>query len=680
MSRALVTPRRLSQALAIALAAGLSSTCGAATDSHPAAFSFTHAGSASTGLVSLLATYTTPTTTAAPAIALPLFDRTLGHLNKVTVSVSTTTSTFAVGPTGLLSLVAAGVATRQLGYTVSAGTSTGADGNQVVSTGAALLTLLASGTVEIGGAPLASSVVFTAEADLQRFTGPGSANLALSATDTLSVSTLVSVANGAGMSGSGTYAGTAAVTYDYTPYRLAGRVFNDANQDGLRGATEAGTGLALYAKLLSATGTVLQATAVDPATGLYGFDVAAGSYRVMIDDNATAADTTPLVPPAGWSATSPVTPLRVAVVTNDLPGQDFGLVQATAVSGRLYVDDGAGGGTPNDGVRNGGEAGLPGRAMQLLDAGGNVLATAATAADGRYRLYIPATVSNGSALRIAPAVDASLRVTGAVAGSSGGTFDPAQRGLGFAFSNLVALAGIDIGAVVVAVPTAAGLQAGMPGTVLFFRHRYTAPTAGQLSLSTGHAGPADLTWSEDVYLDANGNGTIDGGETPVSGALGVVTGQVVWVIVKVTLPAYAAANVRLHTLLRADLALANAVPAATVSSSVMDDAVVLSADGGALQLFKTVSVDTASPGSTVTYTIRFVNLGTGPISHLQVNDETPPFTTFVSATGATLPASLSTTTTTLPTAGTSGALQWTFTGALAPNAEGSVQFVVQVAG
>ncbi len=681
MPCALAPTRRLRRALATALLAVPPWTCQAATDTHAAPFSFNHAGAVSTGLLAVAGTFSTPTTTAAPAIALPLFDRSLGHLNKVTVNVSTSSATFAVGPTGLLSLVASGTATRQLGYTVAAGASTASDSSQVATSGAALLTLLASGAVEIGGAPLASSQTFSAEADLQRFTGPGNATVAISATDTLAVFTLVSIANGAGLTGSGTYAGTASVAYDYTPYRLSGTVFGDTDRDGQRSSGETGTGLALYAKLVSvASGLVLQTTSVDPATGRYGFDVPAGSYRVLIDDNASTADTTPLLPPPGWSATQPTALLRAATVTNDLPGQDFGLAPGTAVSGRLFVDDGAGGGIANDGVRNGGERGFAGRVVQALDAAGNVLASAATAADGSYRLYLPATVANGAPLRLAPLSDGSLRVTGVAAATSGGVFDAARQGLVFAFSNAAAVPGIDFGAIPVAVPTAAGAQAGMPGAVLFFRHRYVATTAGQLSLSTSHTGPDNVTWSDDVYLDTNGNGSIDPGETPLSAPVSVAAGQSVWFIVKLTLPAYALASARLHTVLRADLLLANASPAATVSSSVLDDAQVLASEGSALQLIKSVSADTAAPGSTVVYTIRFVNLGSGPITHLQINDETPPFTTFVSAAAPTLPGSLASATTTLPAAGAGGPLQWTFTGELAPNAEGSVQFVVQVAG
>ena len=168
--------------------------------------------------MSLLATSPATQVSTAPAIAFPMFDASVGKLTGVSLAVVTTKSTFSVSPSGRPSLVSTATATRSLGYTITAGATSASDGNSVLSSGAGLVTLLGLGTAEIGGAPLARTTSFSANADLVNFVGNGNVALAITATDALTVSTVLSVANGAGFQGSGQYAGTATLTYTYTAY------------------------------------------------------------------------------------------------------------------------------------------------------------------------------------------------------------------------------------------------------------------------------------------------------------------------------------------------------------------------------------------------------------------------------------------------------------------------------
>ena len=95
---------------------------------------------------------------------------------------------------------------------------------------------------------------------------------------------------------------------------------------------------------------------------------------------------------------------------------------------------------------------------------------------------------------------------------------------------------------------------------------------------------------------------------------------------------------------------------------------------GDLQLIKEVSTPTARPGDNVTYTIRYSNRGTTPLSGLVINDVVPQFTTFVGQTNGPLPAGL-----TGPTFAQNGRfLKWTFGGPLAPGLGGFVTFTVKV--
>lgn len=649
----------------------------AAVDPHSNAFSFVHTGEVATPLISVLGYFSNPTIVSSPAVALPQFDPSLGRLTKATVVVTTSTATFVVSPQGVLSLISGASITRNLRYTVTAGATTGTGANEVTTTGGSLLTLLGLGSATLGGAPLANTSEFTSLVDLGRFTGAGTVSVGLTATDTLSIFTLVSVADGAGLKGTGTYAGTATVNYEYTPWTLAGTVYKDADHDGFRSAGEAATGLTLYAKLLSAAGgPVVQTTPVDPVTGFYAFAAPGGNYRIVIDDNASASDVTALQPPAGWTATQSASLWRDVSVTGNLANQDFGLVQATGIAGIVFKDVGSGGGTANDGVRNGSEPGAGGQTVQLLDAGGAVLDSTVTTPDGAFRLFVPAAVANASTLRTRLLDDGVLLATGAAAGTTGGTYDRSGRSLSFVFSNASAYAGIALGGV--PVPTLSGtrMQAGVPGAVLFYAHRFVANTAGKVSFSTSHGLPPDVRWSEAVYLDANGNGQLDAGESPVSGAIDVVAGQILAVILKIAVPEAAAGNQRLETVLKADLVLTNAAPPLTVATGVTDYSVVLPLGGASLVLSKSVNVPTAAPGATLVYTIQFTNRGTNTLKNLVLTDVTPAYTTYLSAATLTMPAALSAAALVAPSVGASGAVQWTFGGELAPGAAGSVQFSV----
>jgi len=98
-----------------------------------------------------------------------------------------------------------------------------------------------------------------------------------------------------------------------------------------------------------------------------------------------------------------------------------------------------------------------------------------------------------------------------------------------------------------------------------------------------------------------------------------------------------------------------------------------------LRLEKVVDKATALPGANLTYTVTFINDSTSPISNLKVSDSTPAYTTFVSAAcGSPLPNSLTACAITAPTVGQTGAIQWTYTGSLAPSQTGTVTFVVKI--
>ncbi len=211
--------RRVAQALGLVSTLALAIPACANTSAPPgASFAISHAGAVDSGLISVLGTFSSTSVSAAPTLRFPRFDPSTGHLDSVTVAVNTSSSTFAIVPSGVLSLVSFASASRSINYAITAGSTYAADGVTRVDSGGVLLTLLGIGGSEIGGAQVAKTTAFNGAADLANFAGAGTVAVDVSAVDTLSVSTLLSLVNGAGFSGSGACAGSVSVTYAWTPY------------------------------------------------------------------------------------------------------------------------------------------------------------------------------------------------------------------------------------------------------------------------------------------------------------------------------------------------------------------------------------------------------------------------------------------------------------------------------
>lgn len=97
------------------------------------------------------------------------------------------------------------------------------------------------------------------------------------------------------------------------------------------------------------------------------------------------------------------------------------------------------------------------------------------------------------------------------------------------------------------------------------------------------------------------------------------------------------------------------------------------------KLTKSVDKDSATPGSTITYTIAYTNSGTVTLSNLKIVDATPPFTTYGVSTCGALPAGLTgCTVAQQPAAGATGNVEWRFSGSLAPGASGNVTISVAI--
>ncbi|WP_161554282.1 DUF11 domain-containing protein [Stenotrophobium rhamnosiphilum] len=108
-----------------------------------------------------------------------------------------------------------------------------------------------------------------------------------------------------------------------------------------------------------------------------------------------------------------------------------------------------------------------------------------------------------------------------------------------------------------------------------------------------------------------------------------------------------------------------------------------------LKLVKSVDTASAMPGAILTYTVTYTNQSSEPLNSLVINDTTPAFTTFVSASAGAFPNNLTACMKTTPAggpvpcaavqpAGGIGALKWIFTGVLQPGASGAVTFQAKI--
>ncbi|HEV2988594.1 MAG TPA: hypothetical protein VG759_09135, partial [Candidatus Angelobacter sp.] len=410
--------------------------------------------------------------------------------------------------------------------------------------------------------------------------------------------------------------------------------------------------------------------------GTYTFNnVASGNYSIVVTNTAVA---TTAVAPAGFAFVNPTNgSLQITASNDSITNQNFGLFHGSLVSGTVFKDSGAGGGTANDGVLNGGEQGIAGVTVRATNGGATTYDTEQTANDGTYTLYI---APGATTVAIIETNLANYVSTGASVGTTGGSYNRATDTMTFTKAGEGIYTGVNFGDVPQNTFQANGAQQGLPGNVLFYPHIFAPGTAGQVTFSMAStASPSSVIFGHIIYQDTNCNGLLDAGEPVITGAVTTVGGTNLCIIMKVMIPQGAPFNATDNTAITANFVYTNANPALSASYVLNDLTTVGSGTNAGLRLEKIVDKATALPGANLTYTVTFINDSTSPISNLKINDSTPAFTTFVSAIcGSPLPNSLIGCSITSPSVGQNGAIQWTFTGTLSPSQTGTVSFVVKI--
>ncbi|KQX34991.1 DUF11 domain-containing protein [Variovorax sp. Root434] len=390
-----------------------------------------------------------------------------------------------------------------------------------------------------------------------------------------------------------------------------------------------------------------------------------------------------------------------------------------SVTGRVFLDNGVGAGIANDGLINGGEAGIPGITVRLTDCGTTTLATTTTNGSGQYALGAPLGLGLNDPVCVEETNAASRISTGASLGSvslrSGQAV--AIAGISYTYTrsgtpdriaftwNGTGHAGLNFGDVDRNTLAADGAKTGQPGSTVSYPHTFMARTAGAVSFDIPSSvdTPAVSGWSGKIFADAGCTGSLQAGAAllyPPAAPVNVVAGQSVCILMQEFIPANAATGNGNASVVQASFVFTNAGPALSATYTVTDTTTVSTS---ALELKKEVRNVTqggsfginnqAKPGEVLEYRITYTNNGSSPISGMTVNDTTPQFTAFVAAQAGTTPATLANCQKRTPanpipaateacataqTAGGTGALSWQFTGPLDPGASGAVLFTVKV--
>jgi len=272
------------------------------------------------------------------------------------------------------------------------------------------------------------------------------------------------------------------------PAQVSGRVWTDANHNGVIEASETGlAGVTLNLTGTDDTGAPVSATLTTAADGSYSFgNLRPGSYTVTEPTQPTGTFNGRTVAGTAGGTASAVTsvPSQISGITlaagQVATGNHFGEITGASLAGRVWLD------VNNNGLIDGTESGIAGVTITLSgtdDLGASVAATATTAADGSYSFN---GLRPGTYALLQPTQPSGTTNGQTLAGSAGGA--PTAPA-----TTPSAITGIALGAGQVSVNN---LFAEVPGSSL----------AGR------------------VFTDTNDNGAVDGTETGLAGVTVTLTG------------------------------------------------------------------------------------------------------------------------------------------------------------
>ena len=393
------------------------------------------------------------------------------------------------------------------------------------------------------------------------------------------------------------------------------------------------------------------------------------------------------------------------------------IVSGRFVTGSVFLDNGAGGGTANDGIRNGTEAPQSGITITLGNCSGIPFSSGITDGTGNFSLAVPTDTASGAPLCVAQTNPGGRVSTGASIGSaalpngtattvSGTNYTYTRAGtpdtIAFVF-NGIGHSNLSFGDVDPNTFAVDGARTGIAGNTVSYPHTFTAQSDGvvRFDIASAVAHPVLGGWDRKIFADPGCKATQQAGTTllfPPSTLTVVTAGQVVCIIVQEFIPATAINGYTNTVKVRAIFSYNNATPPLAREILTVTELTAASAGAGELKIevrnFTQSGAFTvnnkARSGDVLEYRLAYTNNGVSPITGVMLNTTTPNYTTFVSAVSGAAPAAMINCTKTTPASalpvacastqasGGTGPVSWHFDGTLNPGATGTVLLQVKV--
>ncbi|MBU2867515.1 GEVED domain-containing protein [Pacificibacter marinus] len=378
---------------------------------------------------------------------------------------------------------------------------------------------------------------------------------------------------------------------------------------------------------------------------------------------------------AGLNATEPAPDGEVedySVTVNRRP--------TTAVSGRILVDTGIGGGVAHDAVLNGAELGLDGVTVQFETTEGQIISVAQSDAQGNWHVDLPPNFIANAIVRVIPP-EGYLAVSETSPLFEGGS--DGQIILTVAAGENVS--GLNFG--LIPAPRfyqdgQAFVQAGQVATIY---HDYVAETAGDVSFSIVNGGSdlANIALFEDLDCD----GSLD---QLVSLSRTVVAGERICLGARTSTSSGLSSGQQIRYEINAVTVLANDAGDVTL---INRDVVFIGQNSGGLVIEKTVENITQGTGELrsnfgevgdeLLYRLKVRHQGLAPITNVAVYDKTPPYTelsntitqSFILGDGVSCVLKLPD----VASIGYKGNLRWRCDGPVFPGAQSAIEFTVRIA-
>ncbi|WP_419207958.1 GEVED domain-containing protein [Photobacterium leiognathi subsp. mandapamensis] len=388
----------------------------------------------------------------------------------------------------------------------------------------------------------------------------------------------------------------------------------------------------------------------------------------------------------------------------------FELLNRIVLNGLVFEDNGVGGATAaHDGIQEGSEVGLGNFTVTVTfnDTGvagyatGDIIATEVTSGGGTYQFIIGVDFSGKNLLldvvKQADWIDISEADVTLIPQVSSNSVIDSQMAVNASAGDEIF--GLDFGKVREPRMEPDNFSEATPGSVVFFPHKFTAATAGNVNFNVINpsTSPTNTAWSTVLYHDVDCDGTLNGVEAQVVNPVAVSGNSTICLLSKVTVPANATLNAHYHYDIEANMVFADTTGTGHgITRLVLDKDTVraIFSGSGELRLEKTVRnvtqngpVSTSNqgrPGDIVEYVVTFTNMGIGDLTDVKIFDSTPDFTELsqtVQCSDGTVPASLTCNAVTSDgtnSPGYQGNISWEMTGSLTAGESGTVVYRVSI--